>query len=60
MNRYFIKTSDKETADKLTTNGFQMLSESNGIFTFVNCPALSFSADINVEKITYTDLYTAS
>lgn len=60
MKGNFIKTTDKDTANKLLSCGFQMISESNGVFTFVNCPALSFSADVNVSKISYTNLYTAS
>ncbi len=36
MKQTFIKTSDRETADKLRALGFQAVSEHNGITTFLN------------------------
>lgn len=32
----FIKTTDKETAEKLKAEGLYLFSEQNGMFTFIN------------------------
>lgn len=57
----FIQTKDAETADKLRSLGFPEIKNTNGMFTFVNCGALTF-ADSNVDpdKIHYTNAYVAS
>ena len=36
MKQNFIKTSDSETASKMTNLGFQKIDEQNGIYTFLN------------------------
>lgn len=36
MQYNFIKTSDPETRDRLVSLGFKILSESNGVTTFLN------------------------
>ena len=42
---YFIKTSDKETADKLRTEGFQELPMEGNTYVFLNSNSkLSFDA----------------
>lgn len=51
----FIKTSDKETADALSNLGFVMLSNENGLYTFINCQAISFSNDFDKKKIIYSN-----
>lgn len=33
---HFIKTSDEETAQKLLSQGFQLISKDSGIWTFIN------------------------
>lgn len=53
----FIKTTDKETADKLISEGFQLVSDSNGIYTFLNQTPQNFSFDdIDKKKVAYTNM----
>lgn len=54
MNNNFIKCSDAETIAKLKRLGFSIVSESNGITTFVNDKSIpvNFSAG---DKIVYTN-----
>ncbi len=57
----FIKTKDKETADKLRKIGFPELGQSNGFYTFANCTALTFEGEnLEINKLQYTNIYTAS
>ena len=35
-NKKFIRATDKETIDNLKKLGFQLISESNGVATFLN------------------------
>lgn len=53
----FIRTTDKETADKLKELGFSVLSETNGVFTFLNCSALADKNNISNEKVIYSNTY---
>lgn len=41
----FIKTSDKETAERLKSEGLELFDEKNGIFTF-----LATDKKINFDK----------
>ena len=51
----FIITTDKETADKLISAGFQLVSQ-NGVYTFLNQPPKNFIFDeIDTKKMTYTN-----
>lgn len=34
--KLFIKTTDKETADKLIAEGFKLISNVNNVYTFLN------------------------
>ena len=53
----FIKTTDKETADKLMFEGFQLMSQSNGVYTFLNQPPKNFTFDeVDKKKIAYTNI----
>jgi hypothetical protein len=53
----FIMTTDKETADKLTFVGFQLVSQDGNIYTFLNQPPKNFSFDgVNKKKMTYTNM----
>ena len=53
----FIKTTDKETADKLIFEGFQLISENSGVYTFLNQPPKNFSFDkVDVKKTAYTNI----
>ena len=53
----FIKTTDKETADKLISEGFQLVSQSNGIYTFLNQVPANFNFDnVDKKKVAYTNI----
>ena len=52
----FIKTSDSETAKKLTNLGFQKIDDKNGIYTFLNTDKMQFSDDIDKSKIQYSNI----
>ena len=53
----FIKTTDKETADKLMSEGFQLVSEKCGVYTFLNQPPKNFSFnEADKKKVAYTNI----
>lgn len=52
----FIKTSDSETAKKLTNLGFQKIDDKNGVYTFLNADKMQFSDDIDKSKIQYSNI----
>lgn len=55
----FIVTTDKETADKLIAEGFNLVAEQNGKFTFANKPSENFSIkNDSYAKIAYTNILT--
>lgn len=54
MKQLFIKTRDKETADKLKKLGFQVINESGGMWTFLNDAHIRFNADDNKNAV-YSD-----
>lgn len=54
----FIKTSHSSTAEILKNLGFQLVSESNGIYTFLNSDKISFSNDVDKTKIQYSNILT--
>lgn len=61
MEKNFIMTNDTETANSLKRLGFPSLNNTNGMYVFINCPALSFAdSSIDIAKITYSNVYTAS
>ena len=52
----FIKTTDKETADKLISAGFQLVSQSGSVYTFLNQPPKNFTFDeVDKKKMAYTN-----
>ncbi len=53
----FIRTTDKETADKLKKLGFTILSENDNVYTFLNCGGLTYANNISDEKIIYSNTY---
>lgn len=59
-NKYnFIVTTDKETADKLISEGFRIVTEINGKFTFENKPLVNFSVEKEMSKnMVYTNMLT--
>ena len=53
----FIKTADKETADKLLACGFQLISQVGNIYTFLNQPPKNFNFDtVDKKKIVYDSI----
>ena len=53
----FIKTTDKEIAETLSTCGFQLISQTNNIYTFLNQPPKNFNFDvIDKNKIVYDNI----
>ena len=52
----FITTTDKETADKLILAGFQLISQGNNAYTFLNQLPTNFHFDeIDTKKMAYTN-----
>ena len=49
----FIRTRDKDTKELLIKEGFTLLSEQNGVYTFLNDSVLRFAEKSN---ITYTNI----
>ena len=53
----FIKTTDAETADKLIAEGFQLVSQSGNVYTFLNqSPTNCNFGEVNKQKIAYTNM----
>lgn len=55
-NKKFIRCSDRETIENLKKLGFQLVSESNGIATFINDTNKSITFDN--KKLAYTNNIT--
>ena len=54
MNKNFIKTTDEETAHKLITCGFQLISHIGNLYTFLNSTPTNFSFEsVDSKKIVY-------
>lgn len=57
MKQTFIKTQDKETADKLLSLGFKLLSQDGSVYTFLNQPPKNFAfSEADKKKIVYSDI----
>ena len=56
MKYNFIKTSDKETKEKLLKEGFKLVSQDGNVATFVNNHSLTFDNTNN--KIQYSNMLT--
>mgnify|MGYP000211712369 FL=1 len=56
MKYNFIKTSDKETKEKLLKEGFKLVSQDGNVATFVNNHSLIFENTNN--KIQYSNMLT--
>lgn len=53
----FITTTDKETADKLISAGFQLVSTSGSAYTFLNQTSTNFNFDeVDRKKMAYTNI----
>ena len=56
QEKKFIKTTDKETADKLVFAGFQFVSQTCGVYTFINQAPTNFGFDeADKAKVFYTN-----
>ena len=56
MKYNFIKTSDKETKEKLLKEGFKLVSQDGNVATFLNDHSLTFDNTNN--KIQYSNMLT--
>lgn len=57
MNKKFIKTTDKVTAEKLSAAGFNLVSNIAGVWTFQNIVPHNFSFEnLDKKKIAYTNI----
>lgn len=55
-NKNFIMTTDKNTADKLVVEGFNLVTSRNGQYLFVNCPQKMSSAKNEIKnKVVFTN-----
>lgn len=53
----FIKTTDKETADRLITCGFKLVAHIGSIYTFLNEAPQNFNFDaVDKKKIVYDNM----
>ena len=53
----FIKTTDKETAEKLLACGFQLVSQTGDIYTFLNQSPSNFNFDtLDKTKVVYDNI----
>lgn len=53
----FIKTTDKETADKLLACGFQLVSQVGNIYTFLNQTPKDLNFDtVDKKKVVYDNI----
>lgn len=56
-NKKFIIIQDKATADRLKAAGFQLVSDANGTYTFINSTPCDFNFDeVDITKIVYTNM----
>jgi hypothetical protein len=52
----FITTTDQETAEKLISAGFQLVSQSGSVYTFLNQSSNNFKFDAtDKKKVAYTN-----
>ena len=56
MDQKFIIVQDEATANALIASGFQLISQINGTYTFMNMlpPHFNFS-EVDVKKLAYTN-----
>lgn len=52
----FIVTTDKETANKLIAEGFRLVTEVSGTYTFENKPENLAFASVDTKKVAYTNI----
>lgn len=51
----FIKTKDPGTKDALVSEGFELIDETGGVYTFLNDPGKEFSKKGRL-KMEYSDM----
>ena len=57
MNKKFIVTQDSEIANRLIASNFQLVSQINGTYTFINKVPQHFNfSEVDAKKIAYTNL----
>lgn len=57
LQKKFITTTYQETADKLISAGFKLISHNGNVYTFLNQPPKNFSFDnIDKKKVAYTNI----
>ena len=52
----FIITTDKDTANKLIAEGFRVVTEINGVYTFENKPNVIVFEKIDKTKVVYSNI----
>lgn len=52
----FVVTTDKETANKLIAEGFRLVTEIGGTYTFENKPNNINFDKIDTKKVAYTNI----
>ena len=58
-NMKFIIVQDENIAQKLISNGFQMISKTHDAYTFMNAIPQHFNfEDIDIKKLVYTNRLT--
>ena len=58
-NANFIIVQDVDTVNKLILSGFQIVSKTNGIYTFMNIIPQHFNfEEIDIKKLVYTNRLT--
>ena len=57
MKEKFLKTTDATTSENLKKLGFQVVSELNGMYIFLNTDKLQLS-NIDKSKIQYSNILT--
>ena len=57
MNKKFIIVQDEATAIKLIASGFQLISQLNNTYTFMNKVPQNFNfSEIDTKKLAYTNI----
>jgi hypothetical protein len=52
----FVITTDKETANKLIAEGFRLITEISGTYTFENKPGNLVFDKVDSKKVAYTNM----
>ena len=57
MNKKFIIVQDESTANKLISSGFQLVTQVNGTYTFMNIIPQHFNfSEVDKSKLVYTNI----